>query len=610
LLEVRQLLASDFGDAPLPYPTLLSENGAAHLVVRPKLGTYGDTEDDGVHSAGADGDDNTGTPDDEDGVTFGRIRAGMVGATVTVKFAGPSAKLDAWIDFNRDGSWGGPLEQIADRVALVTGNNTIKFDVPSWAANGTTYVRFRMSTAGNLGVRGQAANGEVEDYAVTVQPPKLACGCFSAHTVAVGAETNGAIDVSAADVDGDGDTDVLSASGFGDKIAWYENDGNRNFIPHTITTAADWANSVTAADVDGDGDTDVLSTSFFDHTVAWYENDGGQNFTAHTITAAAYGAVDVFAADVDGDGDNDVLSASGGDDKIAWYENDGNQNFTAHTIATGLAQAFSVFAADVDSDGDTDVLHASRLDGQFAWYENDGSQNFTAHTIGAFPGANTVFAADMDDDGDTDVLTAADSVDQIAWYENDGHENFTLHSISTTADRPFSVFPADMDGDGDMDVLSASNYDDKVAWYENDGSQNFTAHAITTAADNANSVFAADVDGDGDLDVLSASFYDDKIAWYENRRANPPSPAPPGPIGPFGTTVVGERSASLVLRSYRTNVRTILGESSDHERQAGGTNRPGRHLGATDGPGSWEAGLTLRETLPFLDDMMVDALDF
>ena len=72
-----------------------------------------------------------------------------------------------------------------------------------------------------------------------------------------------------------------------------------------------------AADVDGDGDMDVLSASAGGNKIAWYENGGSGNFTTHTISTVADGPYSVFAADVDGDGDMDVLSASRNDDKIA-----------------------------------------------------------------------------------------------------------------------------------------------------------------------------------------------------------------------------------------------------------------------------------------------------
>ena len=59
------------------------------------------------------------------------------------------------------------------------------------------------------------------------------------------------------------------------------------FTDHTVSTTADRAYSVFAADVDGDGDTDVLSASVYDDKIAWYENDGSQNFSTHTISTTA-----------------------------------------------------------------------------------------------------------------------------------------------------------------------------------------------------------------------------------------------------------------------------------------------------------------------------------
>jgi hypothetical protein len=352
-------------------------------------------------------------------------------------------------------------------------------------------------------------------FTTLVSPAPESPPSFNDHTITTGAD--GARSVFAADVDCDGDMDVLSASQNDDKIAWYENDGSGGFTAHTITTGADSAFSVFAADVDGDGDMDVLSASRSDDKIAWYENDGSANFTTHTITTGARGAVSVFAADVDGDGDMDIMSSYQNDETIAWYENDGSQNFTPHEVTSSPNYTFSVFAADVDGDGDMDLLSSLFEDTKIAWYENDGNANFTANTITtSAAGAHSVFAADVDGDGHMDVLSASRENDNIAWYENDGSQNFTAHEITSSADGAFSVYAADMDGDGDMDVLSASGNDDKIAWYENDGAQNFTPHTITTGADGARSVFAADVDGDGDMDVLSASSGDDKIAWYEN----------------------------------------------------------------------------------------------
>jgi len=243
-----------------------------------------------------------------------------------------------------------------------------------------------------------------------------------------------------------------------------------------ISTQSRSPRSVFAADLDGDEDMDVLSATEKDDKIAWYNNDGTINptFEENLISTNADAAFSVFATDLDGDGDQDVLSASAGENKIAWYENDGkiNPTFEEQLISTNANGARSVFAADLDGDGDIDVLSASKHDDKIAWYKNDGGINptFEEHVISRNADfTHSVFAADLDGDGDMDVLSASWYDNKIAWYKNDGEPDPTFQEnvISTNANAASSVFATDLDGDGDMDVLSSSLGDDKIAWYEN-----------------------------------------------------------------------------------------------------------------------------------------------
>jgi hypothetical protein len=174
-------------------------------------GGTGRDEANGQPNATATGDD-TGGIDDEDGVTFGSIRAGQLGASVTanVQNAPGGAKLDAWIDFNADGTWGGPFERIADSTVVADGDNAIFLDVPSWALDGATYARFRLSTAGGLAPGGSALDGEVEDHRVAIASPTLSAGAFAGQNVISLADC--ASSVFGADVDGGGNSGQVLAN--------------------------------------------------------------------------------------------------------------------------------------------------------------------------------------------------------------------------------------------------------------------------------------------------------------------------------------------------------------------------------------------------------------
>jgi hypothetical protein len=160
----------DFGDADdPPYPTLLASNGARHVATGPMLGANRDIELNGQPSVNCDLDDNTGVPDDEDGITA--LVATPVGGSVTVTVTG-TCLLNAWIDFTNDGDWVDAGEQIFTDQPLVAGPNTLAFAVPAGAVKETDLIsRWRISTAGGDSYEDEADDGEVEDY----NQPRIVC---------------------------------------------------------------------------------------------------------------------------------------------------------------------------------------------------------------------------------------------------------------------------------------------------------------------------------------------------------------------------------------------------------------------------------------------------
>lgn len=556
-LEDRTLLTFDFGDAPLPFPTTTDDDGARHADVGLLLGTTRDTESNGVPSAQADSDSN------EDGVSFGTVQAGALDASITVNVLGGNGRLDGWIDFNGDGNWGGANERIFASAMVIAGENQLQFDVPPDARAGDTFARFRLSSAGGLGPRGEAPDGEVEDYIVSVESPLPASNDFLGPNDVSNVRFSNSKSITV-DVDDDGDMDVVKARG---DLYWYENDGNQQFTEHPIDVSTT-GRRVAAADLDRDGDLDfvVAGSSNGVALLAWYENGGSQDFVEHEIVRLEgqppirfYNARTVSISDIDGDGNLDILASITLDDdtvftsNILWYQNDGNQNFTQHFVDFFIDTAPSFLAAvDIDKDGDQDLVS----DGEgIAWYENDGDNDFTRRVVD--PAISNFDIADVDGDGDIDFIAKQD---QVKWYENLGDSTFTTHAFDTDLVRLEDVIAIDIDGDADIDLLGRASF--AVLLYESVGGQ-FVPHEIASDIDRFNvgdidgdglldvvidgvlgttwyangglhdvelggslpisttsnavrDIAGVDIDEDGDLDIVSASAGDDTIAWHEN----------------------------------------------------------------------------------------------
>ncbi|MEM9597991.1 MAG: FG-GAP-like repeat-containing protein [Acidobacteriota bacterium] len=340
---------------------------------------------------------------------------------------------------------------------------------------------------------------------------------------------DGARAVQAADLDGDGDQDLLGAAIFEDRVAWWENvagDGSA-WTEHVVDGSFDGAHAVRAADVDGDGDLDVLGAAEEGHLLAWWPNtlDTGGGWTRNVIATLFLGANDIFPADLDGDGDLDVLGAAEGLDEITWWENiagDGSA-WTETVIDTTFDRPHSVTAADLDEDGDLDVLASGETADAVTWWENTAgdASAWTEHVIdNSFDGAYSVYAADVDGDGDLDVMSSAQIADIISWWENLGGAAAWTKRDLTFFNQAWWAEAADLDGDGDLDIFGAAFKDGgKISWWDNlDGSGTLWQKTeITGAYDGAGSAHAADVDGDGRLDLITTAERDDQLTWWPNR---------------------------------------------------------------------------------------------
>jgi len=120
-------------------------------------------------------------------------------------------------------------------------------------------------------------------------------------------------------------------------IAIAQEDEEISFETHTIFDDAQNALSVAVADIDGDEDMDVLSASANDNSIRWHQQtntDGHVSFTTHTIFDSAMGATSVTTADIDNDGNLDVISASYGDHTIRWFQNTGTHDTDGNLVFT------------------------------------------------------------------------------------------------------------------------------------------------------------------------------------------------------------------------------------------------------------------------------------
>lgn len=359
---------------------------------------------------------------------------------------------------------------------------------------------------------------------------------------AVGAPVSGhpwIAHVLAVDLDRDGKSDAVFCEAQQSKVYWLRQTSPGQFEEKTLAEKMRAPVHVEAADIDGDGDIDLLVSSMGEvfpnndkiGAVIILENDGRENFTPHWVLKDVARVTDVRAADLNGDGKLDLVVGQFGYDQgeIRWMERKGPWEFESHNLLN-LSGAINVAVADFNGDGKPDIVAIVSQEWEQVWYfENRGGGDFSSRAI--WSSTNEDYASsgltvcDLNGDGKPDVLFSnGDGFGPagipgprpwhgVQWLENTGPGTFRFHRIGNLAGA-YSPLGIDLDRDGNMDVVAVSAFNEwnkadaqSMVWFRNDGQMNFTPHVLAYSPIQLLTVAAGDFDGAGRPSLITGGFH-------------------------------------------------------------------------------------------------------
>src|SRR5438874_388556 len=215
--------------------------------------------------------------------------------------------------------------------------------------------------------------------------------------------------------------------------------------------------SVVAADVNGDGRVDLISANSADSTLSVLTKNGGGSFVLASSPGVGSGPISVAAADVNGDGSMDLISANLDASTLSVLTNNGVGRFVlAFSLDVGSGPE-SVAAADVNGDGRVDLISANSADSTLSVLTNNGVGGFVlAFTPDVGDGPRSVAAADVNGDGRVDLISANYYANTLSVLINNGPGGFVLASSPSVGIGPAAVAAADVNGDGRVDLISAN----------------------------------------------------------------------------------------------------------------------------------------------------------
>jgi len=370
-----------------------------------------------------------------------------------------------------------------------------------------------------------------------------------------------ASDLDAADFDGDGANDLLTANYYTLELLW--NDGTGSFEERESIAVERGTRHAAAGDFNGDGLADIVSTNDRSNRAWVYINAGERSFSEPVAYGVGSVPSVVRVVDIEGDGDLDICTVNVGSGTITILQNDGNGGFgSVRTVSTGLtspvhlavadfdldgsadfavasddniailyggdfsesevfvANAGELVVADLDGDGDTDIGYSILANRRIAILLNVSGSFFSQPVEFAVDiEAGLLAAGDLDNDNDLDLITAYERHTRVPILWNNDESGITVESRTLSmAPAPHAMVMDDLNGDGYLDIATGDGLGSTITIFLNDGAGNFRPGGNRTvqAGDYLNSIDGGDFDGDGDIDLVTAAIQDRRMQVFLN----------------------------------------------------------------------------------------------